>query len=169
MASGNSEKLTGERTLTDRYELAVYDDVLEISEAIIILAPPAGDLFTSAGNDTVTIENSSIVAQAEGVSFFLGSGNDTLILNNSTLDAPILSGSGNDLVRVGGDSQSRVLLKKRPGTSTLSLGTEDDVLELSAILEGDGDIDFGTGNDTLRSDGGSLLTTGVLRAYQLIN
>ena len=162
---GITEELTGEQTLTDRYELTTYDDILKIRDAVINLASPAGDLFTSGGNDTVTIENSTIAAQAEGLAFFLGSGNDTLILNNSTLNAPILSGSGNDLVRVVGDSQSRVLLKKRSDTSTLSLGADDDVLELSAVLEGDGDIDFGTGNDTLRFDGGSLLTSGALSVF----
>ena len=122
---GITEELTGEQTLTDRYELTTYDDILKIRDAVINLASPAGDLFTSGGNDTVTIENSTIAAQAEGLAFFLGSGNDTLILNNSTLNAPILSGSGNDLVRVVGDSQSRVLLKKRSDTSTLSLGADE--------------------------------------------
>ncbi len=162
MSTGVTKKITGELTLTDRYELTANDDVLEISNAVINLNSPGGDLFTNEGNDTVSVVNSSINALAEGLSFFLGSGNDTLELNNSTVNAPIAAGSGNDLIRITGDAQSRVTLKKRPNDPTLSLGANDDILELCNILEGDGDIDFGSGNDTLRFDGGSLLTTGTL-------
>ena len=162
MSTGVTKKITGELTLTDRYELTANDDVLEISNAVINLNSPGGDLFTNEGNDTVSVVNSSINALAEGLSFFLGSGNDTLELNNSTVNAPIAAGSGNDLIRITGDAQSRVTLKKRPNDLTLSLGAGDDILELCSILEGDGDIDFGSGNDTLRFDGGSLLTTGTL-------
>ena len=162
MSTGVTKKITGELTLTDRYELTANDDVLEISNAVINLNSPGGDLFTNEGNDTVSVVNSSINALAEGLSFFLGSGNDTLELNNSTVNAPIAAGSGNDLIRITGDAQSRVTLKKRPNDPTLSLGADDDILELCSILEGDGDIDFGSGNDTLRFDGGSLLTTGTL-------
>ena len=162
MSTGVTKKITGELTLTDRYELTANDDVLEISNAVINLNSPGGDLFTNEGDDTVSIVNSSINALAEGLSFFLGSGNDTLELNNSTVNAPIAAGSGNDLIRITGDAQSRVTLKKRPNDPTLSLGADDDILELCNILEGDGDIDFGSGNDTLRFDGGSLLTTGTL-------
>ena len=162
MSTGVTKKITGELTLTDRYELTANDDVLEISSAVINLNSPGGDLFTNEGNDTVSVVNSSINALAEGLSFFLGSGNDTLELNNSTVNAPIAAGSGNDLIRITGDVQSRVTLKKRPNAPTLSLGADDDILELCSILEGDGDIDFGSGNDTLRFDGGSLLTTGTL-------
>ena len=162
MSTGVTKKITGELTLTDRYELTANDDVLEISNAVINLNSPGGDLFTNEGNDTVSIVNSTINALAEGLSFFLGSGNDTLELNNSTVNAPIAAGSGNDLIRITGDAQSRVTLKKRPNDPTLFLGADDDILELCSILEGDGDIDFGSGNDTLRFDGGSLLTTGTL-------
>ena len=162
MSTGVTKKITGELTLTDRYELTANDDVLEISNAVINLNSPGGDLFTNEGNDTVSVVNSTINALAEGLSFFLGSGNDTLELNNSTVNAPIAAGSGNDLIRITGDAQSRVTLKKRPNDPTLSLGADDDILELCNILEGDGDIDFGSGNDTLRFDGGSLLTTGTL-------
>ena len=158
-------RITGELTLTDRYELTANDDFLEISAAIITLDSPAGDLFTNEGNDTVTVTDSTINAQAENLSFFLGSGNDTLVLNNSTLNAPIRTGSGNDLVRVAGNAQNKVILKKQSTNSTLSLGADDDILELGAILEGDGDIDFGNGNDTLRFDGGSLLTTGTISNF----
>ena len=162
MTTGITRQLTGNLTFTDRYEMTADDDILNISNATINLKGPAGDLFTNEGNDTVTVINSTINALAEGLSFFLGSGNDTLILNNSTLNASTLTGSSNDTVKITGGAQSRVILKKRSDDPTLSLGGSDDVLELAAILEGDGDIDFGTGNDTLRFDGGSLLTTGML-------
>ena len=165
MASGITRKITGELTLTDRYELTANDDLLEISSAVINLNSPAGEIFTNEGDDTVTITDSTINAQAENLSFFLGSGSDTLVLNNSILNAPILAGSGNDLVRITGNAQSKVVLTKRASSPTLSLGANDDILELGAILEGDGDIDFGTGSDTLRFDGGSLLTTGSISQF----
>ena len=165
MASGITRTITGELTLTDRYELTANDDLLEISSAVINLNSPAGEIFTNEGDDTVTITDSTINAQAENLSFFLGSGSDTLVLNNSILNAPILTGSGNDLVRITGNAQSKVILTKRASSPTLSLGANDDILELGAILEGDGDIDFGTGNDTLRFDGGSLLTTGSISKF----
>ena len=104
MSTGVTKKITGELTLTDRYELTANDDVLEISNAVINLNSPGGDLFTNEGNDTVSVVNSSINALAEGLSFFLGSGNDTLELNNSTVNAPIAAGSGNDLIRITGDA-----------------------------------------------------------------
>ena len=45
----------------------------------------------------------------------------------------------------------------------------DDVLELAAILAGAGDIYFGAGTDTLRFNGGSLLTTGAISSFSVLD
>ncbi len=162
MADGITKNITGVLTLTDKLELTANDDILNITDATITLSAPAGDLFTGAGADVVTVVNSTITATADGLSFFLGSGDDYLSLASSTIDAPIATGTGADTVLITGDAQSVVTLKKRKDVATLSLGDGNDILELAAILSGDGDIDFGTGSDTLRFNGGSLLTTGTI-------
>ena len=171
MATGETRNITSDLTLTSKYEMTAYDDILNIIGATITLAKPAGDLFTNEGNDTVTITDSTITASALGLSFFLGSGDDTLILNNSTIDAPTLTGSGNDLVQITGNRQSQVTLNAMPDEEdhSLSLGSGNDVLELIAILVGAGDIDFGAGTDTIRFNGGSLLTTGAISTFSVLD
>ncbi|MDD4817143.1 MAG: hypothetical protein PHI85_04140 [Victivallaceae bacterium] len=167
MSEGITKEITGSLTLTNKYEMTQNDDILNIVNATLYLSPGDGQLFTNSGNDTVTVTNSTVNATAAGLSFFLGNGDDALTLSNSTLNAPTRTGSGNDLVRIAGDVQSVVTLLGQSGDSTLSLDDNDDILEIAAILTGDGSIDFGTGNDTLRFDGGTLSATGAI--YSLTN
>jgi len=170
MATGITRNITEDTTFTSKYEMTAYDDILNIIGATVTLAKPAGDIFTNEGNDTVTVKDSTITVSALGLSFFLGSGDDALNIQNSTINAPTLTGSGNDTVVITGDKQSKVVLKKQGDDEyTLNLGANDDVLELQAILEGDGDVTFGTGRDTLRFNGGSLLTTGNFGTFSVLD
>ena len=132
MATGETVNITSDLTLTGKFEMTKYDDTLNIIDVTVTLSEPAGDLFTNEGNDTVTVTGSTLTATSPAVSFMLGSGDDTLILNNSTIDAPTLTGTGNDVVRITGERQSQVTLNAMPDEEdhSLSLGGGDDVLEL---------------------------------------
>ena len=158
MAIGETKKITGSLTLEDRYQTTIYDDILTISGAEIVLKDPAGEIFTDKGNDTVTVTNSTISNKSETgaeLMFSMGSGDDTLDISNTTLEVNTFMGSGNDEVTVSGDTSSTVTIKKQ-----FSLGSGNDILTLKSTLSGPGDLVFGDGNDTLIFDGGCLQTTG---------
>ena len=160
MATGENREITGSLTLEYQYQTTIYDDILTISGATISLQDPAGEIFTDKGNDTVTVSDSTIaddsISGAE-LMFSMGSDNDSLTISNSTLNANTFMGSGDDEVFVTGDSQSQVTINKK-----FSLGSGNDILTISAILAGIGDIDFGDGINTLFFDGGKLVTTGTV-------
>ena len=160
MATGSAATITGTKSYTDRYQLTEYDDILTVSGADITFLDPAGEIFLDAGNDTVTVTNSTITSNSAtggSLAFYLGSGDDTITLNNSTFNTEFYAGSGNDSILVSGSANSQVTISKK-----FSLGTGNDVLTLAAILTGGGNLDFGDGTDTLVFDGGSLFLTGSI-------
>lgn len=169
MAIGTVENLTGEISYSREHELTAYDDILTITSATINLLKPAGDLMLMQGNDTVTITNSTIIGDT-GVGLLLGSGDDTLTIQNSEIKSRISLASGNDHVIISGSAQSVVTLtaldpdqtsiETEEDLTTLSMGDGDDVLELCAILQGNGVINFGSGSDTLIFNAGTLNNTG---------
>ena len=156
MAIGETKKITGSLTLEDRYQTTIYDDILTISGAEIVLNDPAGEIFTDKGNDTVTVTNSTISNKSETgaeLMFSMGSGDDTLDISNTTLEVNTFMGSGNDKVTVSGGYSSIVTISNQ-----FSLGAGDDTLTLKSSLTGLGDLVFGDGSDTLVFDGGHLQT-----------
>ena len=160
MATGETRTITGNLNLTDKYQLTDYDDTLTVNNANITFLDPAGEIFLDAGNDTVTVTNSTITsssASGSSLAFYLGSGDDSLTLNNSTLDTEFYAGSGNDSVTVTGTATSQVTVSKK-----FSLGAGNDTLTLSGILAGTGALDFGDGVDTLVFNGGTLKVTGEM-------
>ena len=169
MATGKIENLTGEISYSREHELTAYDDILTISSATLSLLKPAGDLMLMQGNDTVTITNSTIIGDT-GVGLLLGSGDDTLTIQNSEIKSRISLASGNDHVVISGSAQSVVTLTALDpdqtsidtdeDLTTLSLGADNDVLELCSILQGSGVINFGSGSDTLVFNAGTLNNTG---------
>ena len=169
MATGKIENLTGEISYSREHELTAYDDILTISSATLSLLKPAGDLMLMQGNDTVTITNSTIIGDT-GVGLLLGSGDDTLTIQNSEIKSRISLASGNDHVVISGSAQSVVTLTALDpdqtsidtdeDLTTLSLGADNDVLELCSILQGTGVINFGSGSDTLVFNAGTLNNTG---------
>ena len=64
MATGQTKSITGTLPLTDRYQLTEYDDTLTINSADITFLDPAGEIFLDAGNDTVTVTNSTITSNS---------------------------------------------------------------------------------------------------------
>ena len=169
MATGKIENLTGEISYSREHELTAYDDILTISSATLSLLKPAGDLMLMQGNDTVTITNSTIIGDT-GVGLLLGSGDDTLTIQNSEIKSRISLASGSDHVVISGSAQSVVTLTALDpdqtsidtdeDLTTLSLGADNDVLELCSILQGSGVINFGSGSDTLVFNAGTLNNTG---------
>ena len=169
MAVGSVENLTGEISYSREHELTACDDILTITSATINLLKPAGDLMLMQGNDTVTITESTIIGDT-GVGLLLGSGDDTLTIQNSEIKSRISLASGNDHVIISGSAQSVVTLtaldpdqtsiETEEDLTTLSMGDGDDVLELCAILQGNGVINFGSGSDTLIFNAGTLNNTG---------
>ena len=169
MAIGTVENLTGEISYSREHELTAYDDILTITSATVNLLKPAGDLMLMQGNDTVTITESTIIGDT-GVGLLLGSGDDTLTIQNSEIKSRISLASGNDHVIISGSAQSVVTLtaldpdqtsiETEEDLTTLSMGDGDDVLELCAILQGNGVINFGSGSDTLIFNAGTLNNTG---------
>ena len=160
MATGETKNITGSLTLEDRYQTTIYDDILEIIGATITLNDPAGEIFTDKGNDTGTVTDTTITnnsATGAELMFSMGSDNDSLTISNSTLNANTFMGSGDDEVFVTGDSQ--VTISKK-----FSLGSGNDILTIGAIFAGNGNIDFGEGNDTLVFNGGKLLVKGSVSA-----
>ena len=183
MVNGENKSITGNFILTDRYQLTKYDDILTISNANITFLDPAGEIFLDAGNDTLTISNSTITndsATGGLLALYLGSGDDAITINNSTLNTQLLAGSGNDSLTIcnstignllAGNGNDCITVTVAPVkiTQQLSLGADDDTLILSNTLTGNCDIDFGDGNDTLMFDGGILRTYGnITELEQLV-
>ena len=64
MATGETRTITGNLNLTDKYQLTDYDDTLTVNNANITFLDPAGEIFLDAGNDTVTVTNSTITSSS---------------------------------------------------------------------------------------------------------
>ena len=169
MATGITSSITGNATYSNVLELTAYDDVLNINNATLNFVLPAGDIELMQGNDTVNITNSTVNG-ATGVAIKLGSGNDTVVIEKSTIRSSIRLGTGEDYAVIGGNSTDVVTLNAldpdqtsidtSEDLTTLSMGGGNDVLELKGTLKGDGVINFGAGNDTLKFNGGRLANKG---------
>ena len=169
MATGQTGNITGTIEYSTVYELTDYDDILDISNANLTLSLPAGDIEMMKGNDTVNITDSTVNG-ATGVAIKLGSGNDALTIENSTIRSSIRLGTGEDYAIIGGSVTDTVTLNAlnpdqtsidtAEDLTTLSLGSGNDVIELKGTLKGNGVINFGDGNDTLKFNGGTLANNG---------
>ena len=157
MATGVTSSITSNVTFSSRYQLTTEDDTLIIQGAVVTLIAPQGEIFTREGDDTVRVENSTIEATVENLAFYLGDGNDSLSIKNSIISTPVYMGVGNDYVRIEGTIQTSTDLNKK-----LSFGSGNDTLELIAMLQNTGGIDFGDGRNKLLFNGGALLGAGAL-------
>ena len=161
MSTGITKNIIGNTSVTEKYEMSSYDDILNISSAIITLTVP-GDIFTNEGNDTVFIVDSTISGE-NSCAFYLGQGNDILSIQNSTLNTEIFAGSGSDTISIVGNAQSYVNIN-----NNLNLGEGDDILEVASSLNGIGNLIFGNGYDILRFNGGILSLSGNITGLENI-
>ena len=161
MSTGITKNIIGNTSVTEKYEMSSYDDILNITSATITLAVP-GDIFTNEGNDTVFIVDSTISGE-NSCALYLGQGNDILSIQNSTLNTEIFAGSGSDTVSIVGNAQSYVNIN-----NNLNLGEGDDILEVASSLNGTGNLVFGNGYDILRFNGGILSLSGNIMGLENI-
>ena len=160
MATGVTSSITSNVSFTSKYQLTTDDDTLIIQGAIVTLNAPQGEIFTREGNDTVRVENTTVEAKADNLALYLGDGDDCLSIRNSTISAPVYAGEGNDYIRIEGTLQTSTNLNRK-----LFFGNGNDTLELIAMLENVGSIDFGTGRNKILFNGGALLGTGDVGAF----
>ena len=159
MSTGITKNIIGNTSVTEKYEMSSYDDILNITSAIITLTVP-GDIFTNEGNDTVFIVDSTISGE-NSCAFYLGQGNDILSIQNSTLNTEIFAGSGSDTISIVGNAQSHVNIN-----NNLNLGEGDDILEVASSLNGTGNLIFGNGYDILRFNGGIFSLSGNITGLE---
>lgn len=102
---------------------------------------PINNIRGRAGNDTVTVTDSTISGKV-----LAGSGDDNITVSGSTISGKLSSGSDDDTVSVSGSS-----------IADIRLGHGNDVLDFISTNVS-GDVRGGTGTDTLNLPVGTVVT-----------
>ncbi|MBE6388740.1 MAG: hypothetical protein E7043_01040 [Lentisphaerae bacterium] len=140
------------------------ENTVVVENADILFNTTQSDLLeTGAGDDTVSITNSSVASVTGSGNINLGTGNDNLTVSESTIttDGNISTGTDNDILTVNGGAYITA--------DNINLGVGENTLNLDvdSVLNATVDIKGSDNNDTLNITGFAQLA-GTQGAVKLV-
>lgn len=122
--------------------ITVDGDQATVNGAAVAGPSPTEEVSAAGGNDTISVDDSSVLAVRGG------GGDDTLSITSSTIDDRVLGGSGDDSIAVTSSTVNQ----------NIAGGSGQDVIQIEDLDQTNGIVIGGPDNDLLLLPAGTVVT-----------